>query len=104
MIKLKILKKWQRDFFNRENFTGMKLADQILKIAEIIIDKLIWQQLDIDEMQFIFKSVCGTTNAILILAQRQEKYLAKTEEFVLCICVLHAGPKACVLPPSVGEK
>ena len=55
----------------------MKSTDQILKIAEIIIDKLIWQQLDIDEMQFIFKSVCGTINAILILTQRQEKYLAK---------------------------
>lgn len=34
------------------NYRGLKIPDQILKIAVRIIEKLIKQQLDIDEMQF----------------------------------------------------
>ena len=51
--------------------------DLILKIAEKIIEKLIRQQVDIDEMQFSLIPACGTTNTIFILRQLLEKYLAK---------------------------
>ena len=39
-------------------------------------------------MQFDFIPGFGTTNTKFILRQLQEKYLAKKEEFVLCICRL----------------
>ena len=39
----------------------------------------------ITEMQFGLMPRCETTNAISILRQLQEKYLAKKEEFVLYI-------------------
>ena len=61
----------------RGNYRGLKLTDQILKIAEKNIEKLIRQQVDIGEMQFGFKPEYRTTNVIFILAQLQEKYEAK---------------------------
>ena len=61
----------------RGNYRGLKLTDQILKIAEKNIEKLIRQQVDIGEMQFGFKPEYRTTNVIFILTQLQEKYEAK---------------------------
>ena len=48
----------------RVNCTGLKLADQILKIVERILDKGIRQQVDIDLMQFGFMPGCGTKNVL----------------------------------------
>ena len=48
------------------------------------VDK-VGQQMVITEMQFGLMPRCETTNAIFILRQLQEKYLAKKEEFVLYI-------------------
>ena len=56
------------------NSRGLKLTDQFQKIAERTIEKLIRQQTDIDEMHFGLIPGCGTTNAIFILRQSQEKY------------------------------
>ena len=47
----------------------MKLTDQILKIVERIVEKLIRQQVEINEMQFSFMSGFGTANVIFILRQ-----------------------------------
>ena len=52
----------------RENYRGLELADHILNIAEGINEKLIRQQVDIDEMQFGFMSGCGTANVELYFA------------------------------------
>ena len=76
----------------------MKSTDQILKIAEIIIDKLIWQQLDIDEMQFIFKSVCGTINAILILTQTGE-ILSENKNLYFVFAFYMQSQKHASFPP-----
>ena len=57
--------KGKGDSLERESYRGVILTDQILKIAERIIEKLIRQQVDFDEMQFGFMPGCGTTNAIL---------------------------------------
>ena len=55
----------------------MELTDRISKIVEKVIEKLIEQQVDINEMKFDFISGCGSTNAIFILKQLLEEYLAK---------------------------
>ena len=68
----------------RGNYWGLKLRDQILKIAERIIESFIRKQLDINEMQFGFIPECEITNAIFILKQLQGKYLAN-KQFLLCI-------------------
>ena len=65
------------DSLGKGNYRGLKLTDQILKIAGRITGKLTSQQVDIDEMQFDFMPGCGATNAIFILKQLKEKYLAK---------------------------
>ena len=48
-------------------------------MAERIIERLIKQQVDINDIQFGFMTRCGTTNAILILRQLKEKYSAKSK-------------------------
>ena len=53
------------DSLERGNYRGVRLTDQTVKIAERIIEKLIKQQVNIDEMQFAFMPGCGTTNANL---------------------------------------
>ena len=77
--------KRKSDSLKKGNYRGLKLTDQILKMAERIIEKLIRQQVDIEAVQFGFMSGCATTNAIFILRQFQEKYLAKKRR----ICTLH---------------
>ena len=62
--------------FEIGNYRELKLTDQILEIAERIIQKLVTKQVDIDKMQFRFIPECRTTNAIFILKQLQEKYVA----------------------------
>jgi hypothetical protein len=47
-----------------------------MKVMERVIDRLIRQQVDIDEMQFGFMPGRGTTDAIFIIRQIQEKHLA----------------------------
>ena len=47
-----------------------------MKILERIIDGLIRQVVSIDDSQFGFVLRRGTTDAIFVVRQRQEKYLA----------------------------
>ena len=58
-----------------ENYRGLKLTCQVLKIVWRISKKLIRQQI-IDEILFGFMPGCGTTKAIFILRELQENYLA----------------------------
>ena len=48
-----------------------------MKILEHILNTIIWEQVSINNMQFGFMPGRGTTNAIFILRQQQEKYLQK---------------------------
>ena len=54
------------DALERGNLSkrGLRLADHLPKIAERVIEKLIRQQVDIEEKQFVFTSECGTANVI----------------------------------------
>ena len=47
-----------------------------MKVFEPVFEGLIRQRVEIDEMQCDFMSGCGTTDAILIVRQQQEKHLA----------------------------
>ena len=69
--------KGKGDALDRSNYRGLKLLDQVMKVVERVIEKLIREMVSIDEMQFGFMPGRGTTDAIFILRQLQEKYLAK---------------------------
>ena len=55
---------------------GLKLTEQVMKVLERVVEGLIRQRLEIDEMQCGFMSGRGTTDAIFIVRQLQEKHLA----------------------------
>ena len=70
--------KGRRDSIERGNYWRLILTDQILKIANGIIKKLMREQLDMEmtaaEMEFDLMPGCGIPNAIVLLRQLQEKY------------------------------
>ena len=64
------------DALERGNYPGLKLTEQVMKVPERIVDGLIRQLVSIYESQFGFIPGRGTTNAIFVVRQLQEKYLA----------------------------
>jgi len=48
-----------------------------MKVVERIFEDRIWQQIDIDDMQFGFMKGKGTIDAIFIVKQMHEKFTAK---------------------------
>ena len=64
------------DALDRSNYRGLKLTEQAMKILERIVDGLIRQVVSIDDSQFGFVPGRGTTDAIFVVRQLQEKYLA----------------------------
>jgi len=56
---------------------GIKLLEHATKVVERIFEHRIWQQIDIDDMQFGFIKGKGTTHAIFIVRQMQEKFRAR---------------------------
>ena len=71
------LYKGKGEALERGNYRGLKLLDQCLKVVERIVEGFIRERVAIDDMQFGFMPGRGTTDAIFILRQVQEKYLAK---------------------------
>ena len=69
------LYKGKGDALNRGNYRGLKLIDQVIKVLERVVESLIRQRVEIDEMQCSFMSGRGTTDAIFIEGQLQEKHL-----------------------------
>ena len=61
------------------NYRGLKLVDQVLKVVERVIEKMIRECIVIDDMQFGFMPRRGTTDAIFIVRQLQEKCLDKNK-------------------------
>jgi hypothetical protein len=61
----------------RTNYRGLKLLDQMLKLTERVMENIIRKQVEIDSMQFGFMPGRGTTDAIFIVRQMQEKHLTK---------------------------
>ena len=69
------LYKGKGDALERSNYRGLKLTEQVMKILERIVDG-IRQLVSIDDSQFGFVPGRGTTDAIFVVRQLQEKYLA----------------------------
>ena len=70
------LYKAKGDALERGNYRGLKLTDQVMKLLELVLDSFIREMVDIDAMQFGFVPGRGTTDAIFIISQLQEKYIA----------------------------
>jgi exonuclease III len=68
--------KGKGDALNRGNYRGLKLIDQVMKVLERMAEQFIRQKVRIDDMQFGFMPGRGTTDAIFIARQMQEKYQA----------------------------
>ena len=73
------LYKGKGDALNRGNYRGLKLTEHVLKVMEGIVDGMIPEMIAIDEMQFAFVPGWGTTDAIFIIRQLQEKFLSRKD-------------------------
>ena len=68
--------KGRGDALHRGNYPGLKLTEQAVKILERIVYDLIRQVVSIYDSQFGFVPGRGTTDAIFVVLQLHEKYLA----------------------------
>ena len=68
------LYKGKGDALDRGNYRGLKLTDQVMKVLEHDLQSHIRKMVNIDGMQFGFVPGKGTTDAIFIARQMQEKY------------------------------
>src|SRR6267154_2206710 len=59
---------------------GIKLLDHVLKVLERVIEARVRKMVKLEEMQFGFSPGKGTTDAIFIVRQVQEKFLGKQKE------------------------
>ena len=75
--------KGKGDALERGNYRGLKLTEQVMKILERIVDGLIRQLVSIDDSQFGFLPGRGTTDAIFVVRQLQEKYLAANKRLYM---------------------
>ena len=66
---------------DRGNYLGLKLTDQVMKLLERIVAVFIREMVNIDEMQFGFVPGKGTTDAISVVRQVQEKYITAKKLF-----------------------
>ncbi len=72
--------KGKGDALDVGNYRGLKLLDHVMKVTERVTEKIIRDMVHIDDMQFGFMPGRGTTDAIFIMRQMQEKYLAKNKK------------------------
>ena len=67
---------------DRGNYCSLKLTDQVLKVVERVIEKIIRECIVIDDMRFGFISGSRTTDAIFIVRELQEKFCTKIKTFI----------------------
>ena len=65
------------------SYRGIKLVEHAMKILERVIERRVRNVVKIDSMQFGFMAGKSTTDAIFIVRQLQEKYLARNKELWL---------------------
>jgi hypothetical protein len=59
------------------SYRGIKLLDQVMKVLERVVEARIRERVKVDGMQFGFTPKKGTMDAIFIVRQVQEQFLAK---------------------------
>ena len=64
-------------------YNGIKLTKQVMKVLERIVDGLIRQLVSINNSQFGFAPGRGKTDAIFVVRQLQEKYLADNKRLYM---------------------
>ena len=74
------LYKGKGDLLECGSYRPIKLLEQVMKVMERVLEKRVQSQVKIDDMQFGFMPGKGTTEAIFIMRQMQEKYQAKKKE------------------------
>ena len=84
---------------DRSNYRGLKLIEQVMKVLERIVDGLIRQVVSIDDSQFGFVPGRGTTDAIFVIRQLQEKYLAANKRLYMAFLDLEQAFDR--VPPKV---
>ena len=77
------LYKGKGDALVRGNYRGLKLLEHVMKVLERVVEMEIRSSITIDDMQFGFMPGRGTTDAIFIVRQLQEKFLAKKKNLYL---------------------
>ena len=77
------LYKGKGDALERGNYRGLKLTEKVMKVLEKIVDSLIRQVVSIDDSQFGFVPGRGTTDAIFVVRQLQENYLAANKRLYM---------------------
>ena len=73
------LYKGKGEALDRGNYRDLKLTEHILKVLEQIIEDLIGNIVKINNMQFGFMPIRGTTDALFIVRQIQEAYIRKNQ-------------------------
>jgi len=59
------------------SYREIKLLEHAMKVVERIFEHRIWQQIEVDDMQFGFMKGKGTTDAIFTVRQMQENFRVK---------------------------
>lgn len=72
--------KGKGDAMELGNFRGLKLLEHLMKVFERVMEKYIKEAVNVNEMQFDLMPGRGTTDAIFITRQVQEKFLAKKKD------------------------
>jgi len=62
------------------SYRGIKLLDHVMKVLERVIENRVRSKVCINDMQFGFRSGRGTTDAIFIVRQIQERFLEKKRD------------------------
>ena len=79
------LYKGKGEALERGNYRGIKLTDQVMKLLDRVLDSSISKMVNRDDMQFGFVPGRGTTDAIFIFCQLQEKYFATKKQLYIAI-------------------
>ena len=87
------------DTLDRGNYPGLKLIEQVMKLLERIVDGLIRQVVSTDDSQFSFVLGRGTIDAIFVVRQLQEKYLAANKRLYMAFVDLEKAFDR--VPPKV---
>ena len=80
MSELVPIYKGKRDVLECSSSRGIKLLEHGMKVAERVLERRLRQAVEIDKMQFGFRPGTGTTDAIFITRQLQERYRGKHRE------------------------